>query len=136
VAQTRFAIVRGAAGIFNAPRVWPRSDRAEALPPPEVEWFAWRLLGANNRELARSAVVFTTVRDLLADVAALPTWATADALTYDRHPRRWGWTLIRGDDRAAVAVSSRLYDLERECRFAAGLFLDAAHTAVGPTGTT
>lgn len=130
MAVTRFDVVRSGPDVFNPPRAWPRSDQPEPLPPADAEWFAWRLLLSNNRDVGRSAVIFATRGECLAHIHFARELAGMATLTYPRTGRRWAWVL--GYARATLAVSSRVYELERECRYAASLFLGGVAGAAVP----
>lgn len=91
---------------------------------------AWRLLGANNRELGRSAAVFhdedscwSAVRQLVTHVAALRTGLTQDVTT-----GQWTWRLDAPG--GALARSGRGYARQRECRYALDAFRTTAPVAL------
>jgi hypothetical protein len=111
---------------------WP--DRAGLLEEPwtTTSWVAWRLLGRNNHELGRSAVVFPTPAHLLQDLAELT--AAAEALVASVHAEgtqaEWRWRLqVEG---RTVAVSSRAYLRQRECHYSASMFRQALPAAALP----
>ena len=111
---------------------WP--DRSGLLEEPwtTASWVAWRLLGRNNHELGRSAVVFPTPAHLLQDLVDLA--AAADALVASVHAdgaqAEWRWRLqVEG---RTVAVSSRTYLRQRECHYSASMFRQALPDAALP----
>ena len=93
------------------------------------EWYGWRLMGANNRELGRSAhsypsypVVRKAVRDLQAHANRLVRATVIDPAT-----GRWGWRLDL-DDRT-VAVSGRWYERDHDSRVGMDKFVNLVPSA-------
>ncbi|MDQ7911141.1 hypothetical protein RB614_42295 [Phytohabitans sp. ZYX-F-186] len=92
--------------------------------PAQPGWYAWRLMTANNRELARSVFRFAdpglcrqAVREVQGSSARLVLSTVADPMT-----GQFSW---RGDlDGAPVAAGNR-YEQEQNARYAAKRFLDA-----------
>jgi uncharacterized protein YegP (UPF0339 family) len=90
--------------------------------------FGWRMLAANNREVARSATTFTdvvscigAVRDLHRDVSGAHTVASRTGRA------DWSWRLrIDGVD---VAASSRTYQRRLQCEAACALFIELVPAA-------
>jgi uncharacterized protein YegP (UPF0339 family) len=109
--------------IFVAPqRGRPgRPLRSEDLDSHELP-LCWRLLAANNRDVARSATAYTELEaclDAIADLQARITDAVAVATRAGRAD--WSWRLrLDGDD---VAVSSRTYQRRLQCEAACSLFV-------------
>ncbi|MER8041430.1 hypothetical protein [Streptomyces sp. NPDC094032] len=104
---------------------------ARQRPMGEAQRFAWRLVGANHRELGRSAQVFADpgecraavlrLRQRVGDARAL--LATADAAGGGG----WAWRLeIEG---RPVAVAGRTYQRQRDCQFNLGQFLHVVPVA-------
>ena len=89
----------------------------------------WRLLGANNRELGRSAVSFAEAESALAAIGRLRVTAAADVshVLHDQKSGLWVWQLI--DNSVLVATSGRGFRHERECRYNLEQFRAAAPTA-------
>src|SRR4051794_16006874 len=109
---------------------WPGGGRQNRLSPLDGDWVAWRLVGGNHRELARSAVVFadaTAAGEGIALVQAGGDRATAGIETLCG---RWAWLL--SIDGASVAVSSRLYQRTRECSDSLATALAALQVAEVP----
>ena len=109
--------------IFVAPqRGRPgRPLRTEDLDTPELP-LCWRLLAANNRDVARSSTAYADLGACLAAVADLQA-RIADAVTVAARAGRadWSWRLrLDGDD---VAVSSRTYQRRLQCEAACALFV-------------
>jgi hypothetical protein len=84
--------------------------------PDELALFGWRLIGGNNRELARGAQSFATyalVREavqVLSGVLAELDWAVRN----DARTGQWYWHAENAG--AAVMVGGRSYERERDCR--------------------
>lgn len=92
---------------------------------------SWRLLGANNRELGRSAATFpdldsclAAVRELVDGIAA----ATPSISSVRERTGTWNWRLSLGD--RAVAVAGRPYLRHRECTYNLAHFLAAVPEAL------
>lgn len=105
-----------------------RAGRAGPAEQPECR-IGWRLIGANNRELGRSAVTFDSLDVCRAAVVQLREridqarvlFAMADATG------TWIWRLGFGG--TEVAVSGRTYQRQRECQHSLSLFLLAVPLA-------
>jgi hypothetical protein len=87
------------------------------------DWYGWRLMGANNRELGRSALSCVSyqqarraVMQLKEGIGRLVQHSTTDPMT-----GRWGWRLDMDD--LAVAVSSRWYERDHDGRLGAAKFV-------------
>jgi hypothetical protein len=93
-----------------------------AAPQPG-SWYGWRLIGANNRELGRSAVSFVSYQ--LARRAILQLKQGIGALVHhsmtDPRTGRWGWRFDL--EESAVAVSSRWYERDHDGRTGAAKFV-------------
>jgi hypothetical protein len=92
-------------------------------------WYGWRLMGANNRELGRTAHSFVSyplarrsIGQLKQCLARLVQQSTTDPRT-----GRWGWRLDL--DGVAVAVSSRWYEREHDSRLGAAKFVELSAEA-------
>jgi hypothetical protein len=113
MAQPRFQLVPGArlAGASGAGGV------------------GWRLLGANNRELGRSALAYVDAEAAHDSIDRVRVLAVAgDAhIVHDQISGLWGWHL--DDSGALVANSGRGFRHERECRYNLDQFRSAAPTA-------
>ena len=102
------------------------SDEADPAPADASarDWYGWRLMGANNRELGRSAHSYHSypgarraVRHLQQHANRLVRMTVIDPAT-----GRWGWRLDL-DDRA-VAVSGRWYERDHDSRLGMDKFVD------------
>jgi len=111
-------VVSGRAGLWSAPGLLP--DQREINLDG---WCAWRLVGANNREIARSAKTFPTFHECY-QAARYVQHRLALATTTVRHDdvlNLWAWRAEL--DGAPVATSGRLYQRHRECQSNVAQFL-------------
>jgi hypothetical protein len=131
VAEGRFLMVPGRRiGDRLAPR-WPGAGRDIAIDLVPASWVAWRLLGNNHRELARSASVYGDVGACRAAIDELRQALAAGVA--DMHTELaagcWTWVAVVGGNRLAVA--SRLYYRQREADHSCTVFAALAATT-GP----
>jgi hypothetical protein len=126
VKSPRFLFVVGVGRGAEAHPVWPDVHHPfEGDLDPDGSWVAWRLTGANHRELGRSTRVFPDLAAARADVEALrgrlddvePRIQTVP------HTSTWGWRLHL--DGVPVATSSRGYARHRECTYNVSAFAAA-----------
>ncbi|HEX3705633.1 MAG TPA: hypothetical protein VHV76_03300 [Mycobacteriales bacterium] len=126
----RYLFVLGVGEGAAAHPVWPDLHQPfEGEVDVDGSWFAWRLTGANHRELGRSCRVFADLvgaRDAAADLRERVDDAEITVLTVPRLGT-WGWRLRL--DGVAVATSSRGYARHRECTYNASTFVAAAANA-------
>jgi hypothetical protein len=126
----RFLPVLGHAMRGRMSPPWPGAGRLPAGNlPADGAWVAWRLLGRNHREGARSARVFINVAGCVADVDLVHRAlhdGTAE-LTIDAVGAMWSWSMVVGDQ--TVAVASRIYHRQRECQYSCRVFLATAPEA-------
>ena len=115
-AQGTVEVAGGVAEV--APLVSGRKTAAEA-----GSWYGWRLIGANNRELGRSALSFVSyqlarraILQLKQGIGRLVHHSTTDPRT-----GRWGWRIDL--EESAVAVSSRWYERDHDGRIGAAKFV-------------
>jgi len=111
-------VVSGRSGIWSAPGL-ATDQRMMNLDG----WCAWRLVGANNREVARSARTFLTFHECYQAARQVQHRLDAAALTvrHDDVLNLWAW---RAEiDGFAVATSGRMYQRHRECQSNAAQFL-------------
>lgn len=89
----------------------------------------WRLLGANNRELGRSAVSYAEAESALASIGRLRLTATVSEshVLHDQRTGLWVWQLV--DSGVLVANSGRGFRHERECRYNLDQFRASVPTA-------
>ena len=90
--------------------------------------FGWRMLAANNREVARSASTFGDVTTCIDAVTQLQRDVCNSSAVASRTGRAdWSWRLrIDGVD---VAASSRTYQRRLQCEAACALFVDLVPAA-------
>jgi hypothetical protein len=95
----------------------------------EGRWFAWRLLGGNNRELGRSAFAFASVTVCRESASAARDGAVRPivSLSADVAKAMWRWRLDA--ESGPIAVSSRLYLRQRECQYSLTQFLSGLSVA-------
>jgi hypothetical protein len=128
VGERRFVMVSASIGSRIS---WPGDWCTDQEPAAAAHsWSAWRLLGANNRELARS---FTTYPDADSCAAAIKyLQSAAGALVPAFLPSlrlgRWYWqTTVNG---TPLAASARSFGLRRDCERNLDQFLVAVSTGV------
>lgn len=124
MAAGRFLFVSGVVGPDRS--TWSGQDIDQRHG---TSWYAWRLLGGNNRELGRAAYVHASLAEcrdaalvLRGELATLETSLTADVGT-----GLWSWRLSRQGVR--VAGSSRSYQRQRESHYNLAQFRSAATAA-------
>jgi hypothetical protein len=130
VQPPRFLFVVGVGRGAQAHPIWPDVHQSfEGELDPDGSWVAWRLTGANHRELGRSSRVFPDLDEARDHATALhdrAVEAQAKILTVP-HTGTWGWRLTLDD--LAVATSSRGYSRHRECVYNVSAFVAAAAIA-------
>jgi len=92
---------------------WPGGGRVGRPAVVDGQWVAWRVVGSNHREIARSAGVFgdaAAAQEAIAVVRAGIERATAST-----EPVRGSWAWQLSINGTPVAVSSRLYQRPRDC---------------------
>ena len=94
---------------------WPGGGRDDRPADNDGAWVAWRLVGSNHRELARSATVLPTTVAAGDAVALLRAGVARAAATTEAVRGLWTWQLSIDD--VPVAVASRLYQRPRECAY-------------------
>lgn len=126
----RFLFVLGVGVGVAAHPVWPDLHQPfEGETDADGSWFAWRLTGANHRELGRSSRVYPDLdaaREAVQRLTCRISEAEALILTVPR-TGTWGWRLRL--DGESVATSSRGYSRHRECTYNVTAFLAAAAIA-------
>lgn len=103
-------------------------EPAGRQPPQRGGWYAWRLMTANNRELARSVFRFPApdlcrqaVREVQIGATRILTSTVADPLT-----GQFSW---RGELDGNPVVAGKRYEQEQGARYAMKRFLDAVAEA-------
>jgi hypothetical protein len=112
-------VVSGRSGIWSAPGL-ASDQRMINLDG----WCAWRLVGANNREVARSARTFPTFHECYQAARQVQRRLDLAALTvrHDDVVNLWAWRAEM--DGVAVATSGRMYQRHRECQSNAAQFFE------------
>jgi len=130
VKSPRFLFVVGVGRGAEAHPVWPDvHQNFEGEADGDGSWVAWRLTGANHRELGRSSRVFPDLPTAREDAKLLRERideAQAHILTVP-HTGTWGWRLRL--DGVPVATSSRGYARHRECTYNVEAFVAAVRNA-------
>lgn len=106
---------------------WPGAGRDPSLAPADGGWVAWRLVGSNNRELARSAQVFSTTEAARAGARELRGEVECATVMTEATHGLWVWQLSLAE--VPVAVASRLYQRPRECSYSVAAALAAIKIA-------
>lgn len=111
-----------------------RHDRHDRTGAP-VAAVGWRLVGANNRELGRSAGTYASLAECQAAVLLLreQIGQVRAQLSMADTGGTWTWRVELGGRN--VAVSGRTYHRLRECQQNLGLFLAAVTVAEMTEGT-
>jgi hypothetical protein len=135
VSEPRFLIVHGRTQQGNSSPEWPTMEDPFAVRNRlDGDWYSWRLLSGNNRELGRGADVYPTELECLGAIAWVQNRAEGGASSIGvRASGQWWWQLEFGG--VPVAVSGRVYQRQRECRYNFEQFLGALPVAQRPTSS-
>ncbi|MFF3399003.1 hypothetical protein ACFYW6_10830 [Streptomyces sp. NPDC002659] len=109
---------------------------SQQRPDGEEKPVGWRLVGANNRELGRSADAFGGLAECQAAVAQLREKVAAARVLLTMGDAAGSWTWRLEIDGQAVAVSGRRYLRQRECQYNLSQFLVAVPVALLAVGVT
>lgn len=95
----------------------PGLEPMRAAQAPGGAWCAWRLVGGNNREIARSARTYPDFQSCFEAVSQVQRsiGRSAPMIKIDPESRLWAWRL-EIDGRVEVS-GSRLYQRRRDCTF-------------------
>jgi hypothetical protein len=126
--RARFQLLFGPASVHPYRMAWPTTADPPGTPHP-ADWYGWRLMGANNREVGRNAMSFLSYP--LARHAVGRLQHHADRLvqrtTVDPVTGRWSWLLeLDGDP---VVVSGRWYERDHDSRQGSAKFIALLPTA-------
>ncbi len=123
LSPVRFQVLFGVASVAWP---WRTGDPGSVLSGGNGAWYGWRLIGANNRELGRSAIGFGSYQGARLAVLHLQrgTGRLVQHSITDRATGRWGWRFEL--DGATVAVSGRWYERDQEARLGAAKFVSLA----------
>jgi hypothetical protein len=133
VARPRFLYVTGTVRDGTPMPPWPdRQAPLRGRPAGDGSWVSWRLAGANNRELGRSAQVHPDLAACRQDALEVTEDAPqAQALISLNHlSGLWVWRLEM--DERPLAVAGRGHHRRRECEYSLSRFLSAVPDAVVP----
>lgn len=126
----RYLFVAGTGRGAAAHPVWPGTDYPfDGEVDADGSWVAWRLTGANHRELGRSARVFPDLPAAQLDATTFServAEAETQILTIPR-TAMWGWRMNL--DGVGIATSSRAYLRHRECTYNVAAFAVAVAVA-------
>jgi hypothetical protein len=129
MSDTRFMFVLGHQVDGRMSPQWPGIGRQPSPDEVPDAWVAWRLLGSNHREVARSASVFADISSCSDQIRRMQEALRAEAVEFRTEPfaGQWSWVmLIEGEP---GAVSSRPYQRQRECDYNCEVFAGSAPTA-------
>jgi hypothetical protein len=133
VARPRFLYVTGTVRDGSPMPPWPdRQAPLRGTPGPDGTWVSWRLAGANNRELGRSARVHPDLPACRQDALELiENAASGQALiSLNNFSGLWVWRLEV--DERPLAVTGRGHQRRRECEYSLSRFLAAVPEALVP----
>jgi hypothetical protein len=121
-------VISAQAGLWSVPGLEPTHNHPRVIGLDG--WCAWRLVGGNNREIARSASIYGTFQECYeaARRVQLAVPSINPVLRHDDVENRWAWR-VQADPRAG-ASSGRMYHRYRECLFNVRQFLDLMPAAV------
>jgi hypothetical protein len=129
MSQPRFLIVFGRTSQGISSPEWPTVEDPFAVRNRlDGHWFSWRLLSGNNREIGRGASVYETELGALAAITRSQIRAELCAPMVSARPTgQWWWQLELDGER--IAVSGRVYQRQRECRYNLAQFMLALPAA-------
>jgi hypothetical protein len=126
--RVRFQLLFGPASVHPYRMGWPTTVDPAAIAQA-ADWYGWRLMGANNREVGRNAMSFLSYP--LARHAVARLQHHADRLVrrtlVDPVTGRWSWRLEL--DGEPVAVSGRWYERDHDSRQGVAKFVALLPTA-------
>ena len=122
MAQPRFLFVARARARTDS---WSRWQAGSRSPQPDIlvqhlrptAWVAWRLVGANNRELGRSPNTYLDVLACAESISVLRRSIDVAQSTVAVDPTTgcWFWRLESVD--GPIAAAGRSYQRQRECLY-------------------
>lgn len=123
----RFLLVAGHRRRGRLTPSWPGNGRVAQPILAQRSWMAWRLVGGNHWELARSAAVFATPGQVSSAIQRLRRNVDRARVDLDVAGRVWSWRL--SVDGELVAVAGRVYQRKQTCAQAAAASLAAIPAA-------
>jgi hypothetical protein len=137
ITAASFGVIAGCGTAAAARPPWPGQGQVFAgKAAADGSWFAWRVCGANHRELGRGVMVHPRLESALSAIEHLRTHLDLAVLSYLITPSGGQWTWRLAIDAEPVATSSRAYYRQREAAYAAAAFTAAVPVAVVPTVAT
>ena len=130
--RVRFQLLFGPASVHPYRMGWPTTtDPVDpAVTTHAADWYGWRLIGANNRELGRSALSFVSYPTARRAVTHIQR--SAERLTrrtvIDPTTGRWTWRVDL--DGEIVAVSGRWYERDHDSQQGMAKFMTLLPIAV------
>jgi hypothetical protein len=137
ITAASFGVIGGCGTGAAARPPWPGHGQVFAgKTAGDGSWYAWRVCGANHRELGRGLNVHPRLESALQAIEHLQTHLDRGVLSYLLTPSGGQWTWRLTIDAEPVATSSRAYFRQREAAYAAAAFTAAVRVAVVPTVAT
>jgi hypothetical protein len=137
ITAASFGVIAGYGTAAAAHPPWPGQGQVFAgRAAADGSWYAWRVCGANHRELGRSVKVHPRLESALSAIEQLRAHLDRAVLSYLIAPSGGQWTWRLTIDTESVATSSRAYFRQREAAYAAAAFTAAVGVAVVPTVAT
>src|SRR5215467_9412659 len=134
--RVRFQVLFGSPAARTYRTAWPVPGTTGHLPAGGTDamgggdWYGWRLIGANNRELGRNARRFTSyplarqaVRHLQQHLDLVVRGTYVEPAT-----GRWIWRVDLDDE--PIAISGRWYERDHDSRLGMAKFLQLTPDAV------
>jgi hypothetical protein len=129
-----FAVIEGVGRDGDAHPTWPGQGQAfTGETADDGSWYAWRVSGANHRELGRGTEVYPDLLGVLGAIEAFQRAIDRVTLGFLIAPPGGHWTWRMSLDGRLVAMSSRAYYRQRECAYAATAFTASVRVAPIPT---
>jgi hypothetical protein len=134
IAIASFGVIVGWGRDATARPPWPGSGLPFAGEiAADQTWYAWRVSGANHRELGRSTMVHPDIASVLSAIKEFRVNIDKAVLSFTITPAGGHWTWRMVIDGEPAATSSRSYFRQRECAYAATAFTAAIEVATIPT---
>jgi hypothetical protein len=132
-----FGVIEGWGSGAVARPPWPGQGQPfSGETAADGSWCAWRVCGANHRELGRGISVHPDLDSVLDCVGHLRAHIERAVVSYAMSPSGALWCWRMTIDAAPVATSSRAYFRQRECAYAVAAFTAAIRVAAIPTAAS